>query len=66
MRMVLDFVEKVADSDSTVLIEGESGTGKELIARMLHFNSMRRERPLVPVNCGAIPGNATRVRIVWP
>lgn len=55
MRMVLDFVEKVADSDSTVLIEGESGTGKELIARMLHFNSMRRERPLVPVNCGAIP-----------
>jgi len=57
MRMVLDFVEKVADSDSTVLIEGESGTGKELIARMLHFNSMRRERPLVPVNCGAIPEN---------
>jgi transcriptional regulator with GAF, ATPase, and Fis domain len=55
--MVLDFVEKVADSDSTVLIEGESGTGKELIARMLHFNSMRRERPLVPVNCGAIPEN---------
>ncbi len=55
MRMVLDFVEKVADSDSTVLIEGDSGTGKELIARMLHFNSMRRERPLVPVNCGAIP-----------
>lgn len=55
MRMVLDFVEKVADSDSTVLIDGESGTGKELIARMLHFNSMRRERPLVPVNCGAIP-----------
>jgi DNA-binding NtrC family response regulator len=55
MRLVLDFVEKVADSDSTVLIEGESGTGKELIARMLHFNSMRRDRPLVPVNCGAIP-----------
>ena len=55
MRTVLDFVEKVADSDSTVLIEGESGTGKELIARMLHFNSMRRDRPLVPVNCGAIP-----------
>ena len=57
MRRVLDFVEKVADSDSTVLIEGESGTGKELIARMLHFNSMRRDRPLVPVNCGAIPEN---------
>lgn len=57
MRRVLDFVEKVADSESTVLIQGESGTGKELIARMLHFNSMRRERPLVPVNCGAIPEN---------
>lgn len=57
MREVLDFVEKVADSESTVLIQGESGTGKELIARMLHFNSMRRDRPLVPVNCGAIPEN---------
>lgn len=57
MREVLDFVEKVADSDSTVLIQGESGTGKELLARMLHFNSFRRERPLVPVNCGAIPEN---------
>jgi two-component system response regulator AtoC len=57
MRRVLDFVEKVADSESTVLIQGESGTGKELIARMLHFNSMRRDRPLVPVNCGAIPEN---------
>ena len=40
-----------------MLIQGESGTGKELIARMLHFNSMRRDRPLVPVNCGAIPEN---------
>ena len=57
MRRVLDFVEKVADSESTVLITGDSGTGKELIARMLHFNSMRRDRPLVPVNCGAIPEN---------
>jgi DNA-binding NtrC family response regulator len=57
MRRVLDFVEKVADSESTVLITGDSGTGKELIARMLHFNSMRRDRSLVPVNCGAIPEN---------
>jgi transcriptional regulator with GAF, ATPase, and Fis domain len=45
----------VADSDSTVMIQGESGTGKELVARMLHFNSLRKDRPLVPVNCGAIP-----------
>ena len=57
IKQVLDFVRKVADSDSTVMIQGESGTGKELVARMLHFNSLRRDRPLVPVNCGAIPEN---------
>jgi len=57
MQAVQAFIEKVADSDSTVLIQGESGTGKELVARMLHFNSVRRDRPLVPVNCGAIPEN---------
>ncbi|MBI3603550.1 MAG: sigma-54-dependent Fis family transcriptional regulator [Nitrospirae bacterium] len=57
MRELHEFVEKVADSDSTILIQGESGTGKELVARMLHFNSLRRDRPLVPVNCGAIPEN---------
>ena len=57
MRTAHDFIEKVADSDSTVLILGESGTGEELVARMLHFNSMRRDRPLVAVNCGAIPEN---------
>jgi two-component system response regulator AtoC len=57
IRAVQAFVEKVADSDSTVLIQGESGTGKELVARMLHFNSIRRDRPLVAVNCGAIPEN---------
>jgi DNA-binding NtrC family response regulator len=55
MMEVLRFVERVADTDSTVLICGESGTGKELIARALHFNSRRRERPLVVVNCSAIP-----------
>jgi len=57
IRQVLDFVQKVADSDRTVMIQGESGTGKELVARMLHFNSFRKDRPLVPVNCGAIPEN---------
>jgi DNA-binding NtrC family response regulator len=53
IRQVMEFVRKVADSDSTVMIQGESGTGKELVARMLHFNSLRKDRPLVPVNCGA-------------
>jgi DNA-binding NtrC family response regulator len=57
IRQVMEFVRKVADSDSTVMIQGESGTGKELVARMLHFNSLRKDRPLVPVNCGAIPEN---------
>ena len=55
LRAVLDTVDKVADTDSTVLITGASGTGKELIARALHFNSGRASRPLVTVNCGAIP-----------
>ncbi len=52
---VFDLIRKVADTDSTVLILGESGTGKELIARAIHYNSHRRQGPLVPVNCAAIP-----------
>ncbi len=55
MQEVFKTVEKVSDTDSTVLILGESGTGKELIARALHYNSYRREGPFVPVNCAAIP-----------
>jgi DNA-binding NtrC family response regulator len=55
LQRVLEIVEKVADTDSTVLITGESGTGKELIARALHYNSSRANRPLITVNCGAIP-----------
>ena len=55
LRQVLDVVEKVADSESTILVTGESGTGKELIARAIHFNSRRADRMLVTVNCGAIP-----------
>jgi transcriptional regulator with PAS, ATPase and Fis domain len=52
---VYDVIEKVADTPSTVLITGESGTGKELIARALHENSSRKNRPFVSVNCAAIP-----------
>jgi DNA-binding NtrC family response regulator len=55
MHRVFQLIEKVADAESTVLILGESGTGKELVARAIHFNSHRAEKPLVPVNCGAIP-----------
>jgi DNA-binding NtrC family response regulator len=55
MQDVYAFAERVADCDSTVLIQGESGTGKELLARMLHFNSARREGPWVAMNCAALP-----------
>ncbi len=55
MTQLFELVRKVADTDSTVLLLGESGTGKELIARAIHYNSYRRQGPLVPVNCAAIP-----------
>jgi transcriptional regulator with GAF, ATPase, and Fis domain len=55
VRRLLQQVETVAPTDSTVLILGETGTGKELIARALHQRSRRRDKPLVRVNCGSIP-----------
>src|SRR5688572_5672377 len=57
MQGVLKMIEKVADTDSTILILGESGTGKELVARALHFNSRRQFAPFIPVNCSALPEN---------
>lgn len=54
---ILKIIEKVAPSDSTVLITGESGTGKELVARALHNNSQRVREPFVPINCSAIQPN---------
>lgn len=55
METVFELVEKVSETDSTILILGESGTGKELIAKAIHFNSHRKEGALVIVNCAAIP-----------
>jgi two-component system response regulator PilR (NtrC family) len=55
IEKIYQLVQKVAGSNTTVLIMGESGTGKELIARAIHFNGSRRDKPFVAVNCGAIP-----------
>ena len=55
LARVFQVLAKVAPTDSTVLVTGESGTGKELLVRALHLNSRRRDKPFVPINCGAIP-----------
>lgn len=55
IKSCLALVEKVANSDSTVLVMGDSGTGKELIARAIHYNSHRAKGPFIAINCGAIP-----------
>jgi two-component system, NtrC family, response regulator PilR len=55
MLEVFRMVETIAKTTSTVLITGESGTGKDLVARAIHYNSLRRERPFVALNCGGVP-----------
>ncbi|MDQ3684348.1 MAG: sigma-54 dependent transcriptional regulator, partial [Acidobacteriota bacterium] len=55
LQSVFRLVEKVASTNTNILIEGESGTGKELIARAIHHNSPRGDRPFVAINCGALP-----------
>ncbi|MGD2271319.1 MAG: sigma-54 dependent transcriptional regulator [Desulfobacterales bacterium] len=57
MQDVYETIRKVAPTNATVLIEGESGTGKELVAKSIHFNSPRREKPFVAVNCSALAEN---------
>lgn len=54
MQALFEVMGRVAQTDKPVLIEGESGTGKDLIARTIHFNSLRRDKPLIAVNCGAL------------
>lgn len=55
MQKVIQLLQKVVDSSSTVMVLGESGSGKELVARAIHYNSARRNRPFTAINCAAIP-----------
>ena len=55
LRDLFKVITKVAPTDSTVLVTGESGTGKEVLVRALHANSLRADKPFIPINCGAIP-----------
>ncbi len=57
MQTVFNLVDKVADSDSTILITGETGTGKGMVAKAIHQNSNRKNKPFISINCGAIPEN---------
>ncbi|MFG6687770.1 sigma 54-interacting transcriptional regulator [Mariniflexile sp. HNIBRBA6329] len=57
MKKVLNLIQQVAKTDATVLIHGETGTGKELVARAIHQESNRNDKPLIRINCGAIPAN---------
>lgn len=57
IKAVFDRIRKAADTKSTILILGESGTGKELLAKAIHYNSSRKDKPLVVIDCGAIPEN---------
>lgn len=57
MQQVFTRMEKIVNTDSTVLILGASGTGKELVAKAIHFNSARKDKPFIAINCGAIPAD---------
>jgi len=57
MLKILELIAQVAETDATVLINGETGTGKELVARAIHMASLRNDKPLIRINCGAIPVN---------
>ncbi len=57
IKKIYEIIQTVADTDTTVLVSGNSGTGKELVARALHYNSKRKNKPLIAVNCGTISEN---------
>lgn len=55
MQAIFDLIRRISDTASNILITGESGTGKELVTKAIHYNSLRKDRPFIPVNCAAIP-----------
>ncbi len=57
MRVIVEMALRIAKLDTTVLIQGESGTGKEVLAKLIYINSMRKNGPIIKINCGAIPSN---------
>src|SRR5271166_4519798 len=57
VKALLDLIRRVSTTKTNILIIGESGTGKELVARMIHSSGPLKDRPFIPVNCGAIPEN---------
>ncbi|MFQ5443803.1 MAG: sigma-54-dependent transcriptional regulator, partial [Nitrospinales bacterium] len=57
MQDLFERMDRVCRTDATILVQGESGTGKELIIKAMHYNSQRKEKPLVAINCGAVPVN---------
>jgi sigma-54 specific flagellar transcriptional regulator A len=64
IQLVREMMSQVTDKDVTVLVTGESGTGKEVVARNLHYHSTRKDKPFVPVNCGAIPAELLESELV--
>jgi Nif-specific regulatory protein len=65
IRHLAELVRKVAQTDITVLITGESGTGKSLIAKAIHFASPRKSKPIITINCSAIPESLLEGRALW-
>ncbi len=63
MKQVFDLIQTTADARSTVLITGESGTGKELVARAIHYASLRHEKPFIKLNCAALPENLVEAEL---
>src|SRR5262249_42623566 len=55
MKNIFDLILKISNTSSTVLISGESGTGKEMVAKAIHYNSLRKDHSFISINCGAMP-----------